>query len=701
MSASSSTFIVPTRFTAVDMVSPTVRSMAGKVASSTQIMNAGIARQERLFRKLTPGIGNAAKQLLNYASAGAVLGAAAMEVKSVLDYETAIKSLQAVTMVSNEELGVMKTQIESLAVRTKKSATDVAGSFEVIGSAMSQYLKDPKALAQISEAGIVLAKASRQELIPTLENLTSIMNQFNLTADKSTDVINRLTAGEIVGNLKTAEVSGMLQEFGGVANAANIGLSESIALVEALGKQMSKDKIGVGARNLITIMDAAKGASKGGRRAIRATGVDINYISDRTHTLGQRLREFSKIMRSQTAPIKVFGQENIEAAQTIFNQLQTYDEYLAKIKVTNEAQKQAAINSNTLKNRLVELKNKFENYITIGDGATSMLERFKGATTYITDNMESIITIGTNVIKFYALWKGAILLAKSAAFLANVQLGIQSVLIGSSILALKGNIVALKAQTIAMRVEAAMIAIAAGDLAAVNLALAMTPIGWFVVGTLAAATAVYALSENEKRLNKEHQKNIDLRVASHINKEAGEVNNLVWAYYKLGLSIKEATKRSLTLRLLDVEFKQQQNQKRINQTAAALNKENDKIYISDLFAGRRTNTGARSELSRIKQELIAIGTSLTQDRLDILSEAQMNIDKGILPQRWRDVKKTNAVGAKEDDGMDWQSIQKIYKVNQMFSNQSQSPQKVIIEFKNAPPGTTATTSGGLSIPTSH
>ena len=145
---------------------------------------------------------------------------------------------------------------------------------------MSQYLDDPKALRQITDAGITLAKAGRTELVPTLENLTSIMNQFDLKANQATETINRLTAGEIVGSLRTSQVAESLQEFGAGAYAANVNLAESVALVEALAKQMKTDKIGVGALNILTVLDSAKGLDKKARNDLQSSGVDLNFIID-------------------------------------------------------------------------------------------------------------------------------------------------------------------------------------------------------------------------------------------------------------------------------------------------------------------------------------------------------------------------------------------------------------------------------------
>ena len=177
------TFTIPTIYTAIDKFTPSVKAMERANASFGAKLDIVGAKSERMFRKLTPGLSDATKQMAQMAGTaamvGAAIGGAAFSTKAIMDYENATKSLEAVTGVSFEKF---KKDIYELSASSKKSSIDVVKSFEVIGSAMSEYLDDPKGLRQIAEAGITLSKASKMELEPTLQALTSVMNQFGLKA---------------------------------------------------------------------------------------------------------------------------------------------------------------------------------------------------------------------------------------------------------------------------------------------------------------------------------------------------------------------------------------------------------------------------------------------------------------------------------------------------------------------------------------
>ncbi len=624
-------YTIPTKFTAKDGVSPVLKGMERNLLGFVDHANAGIARQERLFRKLTPHLGHATRQLLDYASAGAVLGGIAFSGKAIVDYETAIQSLQAVTGVSNEELGVFKGEIKSLATESKKSATDVAGSFEVIGSAMSQYLTDPKALSMISSAGITLAKASRQELVPTLENLTSIMNQFDLKANQATETINRLTAGEIVGALRTSQVAEALQEFGAGAYAANVNLSESVALVEALAKQMKTDKIGVGARNILTVLDSAKGLDRKARRDLRRSGVDLNFLMDKTQTLGARLKELSKIQGNSTVITSVFGKENKTAAQVIFNQLGTYNAYLEKIKVTNEAQHQAETNSKTLAMTVDRLKNTWLNYITTSDKTAAGLEKIKKGIGLVADNMDTIVSVGVNVIKFFALWKAAIVAQKVVTTGLSVALGINNFVTGASIGLLESDALAQRVSMIAKTANAIATRGLTANILAMNAAMAANPVMTIVSGLALLTTGIYLLSQREKGLREEYQKKLDLDTVGNIKKETDAVDALVKKYEKLHFTTQQAHALAIRSEKVNIDFQRKKVEAQITSTQQQLSAEKSKLYLADLFAGGGApEVGKRAELAAQLEALQGKGKGLADRSVGVAEKAQAYMGAGII-----------------------------------------------------------------------
>ncbi len=550
---SAKALIIPTIFTSIDQMTPTQLKMAKGVEGFALRAEVATARAERAFKKLTPALGSASKQLLSMAGTAALVGGAfalgRSSVKSVMEYETALQSLQAVTGVSNTEMVNFKKEINDLASSSKKSAIDVTSSFETIGSAMSQYLDDPKGLRQIAEAGITLSKAARTELQPTLEDLTSIMNQFGLKASEAAKSVDILTAGEIVGSIRTSEASGYLKDFGATAKNMGVDLAESTALIEALGIQMSKDKIGTGARNLLTIISAAGGLDKKARSDLKSSGVSMKFLMDSTQSLSSRLKELSKIAKDPIKMVSVFGKENLTAGQVIFNQLARYDEFEAKIRVTSKAQEQAALNSDTLSNAIAELKNSWVNLLTGSTAATSGLLKAKDAIHFVTANLDTIVSVGINVLKFYALFKGALLASRAALIGYNIVYGVNNALQQKSLFYTEGNIVAKNADLVTTKAVTAATWLW-------NAALTANPIGLLIVSVAALAGGLMYLKSRHEELVAQYEKEVHLRAEAAISSERKAINELALSYQRLGLSKKEALATSLALRRQSIKLEE-------------------------------------------------------------------------------------------------------------------------------------------------
>jgi len=435
------TMRIPTVFTAVDRFSNVVNNMTRGVDNFTKNASASIGKVNKRFDKMI-GLTDTVKSALAGISLAMLLSTA---IDGVKDYETALHSLEAVTGQSS---GKFVKQIETLAKANKVSAIDVAGSFEVIGSAMSQYLDNPDALAKITQAGITLAKASRQELTPTLENLTSVMNQFKIGAEDANKVINQLTAGEIVGSVSTAKIAQGLQEFGANAYSANVKLSESVALLETLGKQMSHDKIAVGARNILGVLSSAKGLPKEAIESLKKHGVNTSLLMDKSKSLQVRLTELSKIQKDAVAITKVFGKENSTAANVIFQNIDTYGKWEEEIRKTNKAQEQAKINSDTFATKINELKASFINLIVTNDKSNIGLNYTKEVFGFLADNMQTVINIGAGLLLFYAGLKVALIVSNALTIANSIAMGVMGAATGTASIAIGSNAIALGAYNI-------------------------------------------------------------------------------------------------------------------------------------------------------------------------------------------------------------------------------------------------------------
>jgi TP901 family phage tail tape measure protein len=235
--------------------------------------------------------------------------------KDIMDYETKLASLAAVT---GTEIGAMNKQIESLGKTTGRSVIDIAGAFEIVGSKMSEYLDNPDALKKITDGSILLANASRMELEPAIESLTQLMNIYKMTANDTSKIVNKLSAGETVGSISIAQSGDILRQFGAQAVSTNVRIEESIALIQTLTKSLGVEGVGRNLRNILFDISSTKTWDKNRWKAIRMAGVDFEFVTNKANTLTDRLTELKKLSGVKGATELFFKRTGTIGAKTLF-----------------------------------------------------------------------------------------------------------------------------------------------------------------------------------------------------------------------------------------------------------------------------------------------------------------------------------------------------------------------------------------------
>lgn len=403
-----SAFKIPTIYSVIDKFTAPVRRMAAAHDTFASKLETGVARGERMFRKFTPALSEAGKQFLSFASAAAIAGAIiagiTFSISSIKNYETAVQSFRTIVSdLNDKEFGAYERKVREVALATKKSSIDVVKGFEMIAGLNAEFAKTPEAIGAVTASAILLSKASRDDLGKSAANLTGILNQFELQADQSARVVNALAAGQAVGASSITQTADAFTVFGAVAKTANLSLEESIGLVEVLAsKQIQGAEAGTALRGSILALQKAGLGYKSGVFKTRDALVEFN----------EKLNKLTSAKKKDAYMEKVFGVINRTSGTILSQNIELFDKFTKGVTGTSEAFKAAEINSNTLTNRLSEMQAKWITLITTSDNATKSLDTAKKAVVFLTDNMESIISIGSTVLGVLVAWKAALLAVK-------------------------------------------------------------------------------------------------------------------------------------------------------------------------------------------------------------------------------------------------------------------------------------------------
>ena len=241
-------FTVPAIFKAIDKITAPVRKMANTVKTfgrnaQVSMKRASISmsnfnkKVSMVHANVRTKIGGILGQLGRLGVGIGLLAVGTQVVQANIELDRSLASLSAITGKTGTQFEIFTKQVNQVAKAQTIFAGDTAKAFEVVASAQPILLDNAEALGRVTNAAITLSKASGDDLAASAQNLTGVMNQFNLAADQSERVMNALAAGSVAGSANITNVAASMKNFGAVASGANLSVEQSIALVEVMGSK--------------------------------------------------------------------------------------------------------------------------------------------------------------------------------------------------------------------------------------------------------------------------------------------------------------------------------------------------------------------------------------------------------------------------------------------------------------------------------
>lgn len=169
--------------------------------------------------------------------------------------------------------------------------------------------------------------------------LAATVNQFGLSADEAGRVTNVLAAGSKYGAAEIEDLSNSFRIAGATASAMGLSVEATAGALEILSQANLKGhESGTALRNIIIRLNTE-------------LGVDLGETS-----LGKALEALQPKIEDAAYLTKVFGVENIAAAQFLIQNARAVDEMTAKVTGTNTAMEQAAVRTDTQMHKYMQMK---------------------------------------------------------------------------------------------------------------------------------------------------------------------------------------------------------------------------------------------------------------------------------------------------------------------------------------------------------
>lgn len=386
-------------------------------------------------------------------------------VLSIIDYDQALKDIQAITLSTEEDVQKMGIAIKNVADSTKFSAVEVAEGVKVLGQAGLSAQEATSTIGAVAN----LATGTLTSMENAVDLVTTAMRVYNIEAERSNYIADVFANAVNNSKLTIDKLRTALNYVGPVSESAGVSIAETSASMQTLANAgLKASTIGTGLRRVFAeLVDPSAKLQK----AAESVGVSLSELDLTTNTLSDVYRSLGVVVQDTQTAFELFGKRGASAALTLTKDVSGgFDTLLNSTERFGTASEQADIQMEGLGVSFKNLGDKLRLLATaVGDaGLNDILRIFVDVARDTTDALRWLIE-ETNILQ--GIFAGALI-----ASLAKL-----SISFSASIATITAQTVSVTSLTAAWRL--------------LSVAMASNPIGALAVGVGIAVSAYLTLNE--------------------------------------------------------------------------------------------------------------------------------------------------------------------------------------------------------------
>ncbi len=260
------------------------------------------------------------------------------------EFESKLADLEAITGITGNRLDRLGDDSIELSKKYGTAASDIIEANKLVASKLAEKIdfnteEGFQELKKISEDAIVLQKAAGIDLPEAVNATTSAINQFNLKASDSREVIDTLAAGAKYGAAEVPEITRAMVNAGAAAAGAGQSIQTTNAAIQVLAANgQVGERAGTALRGIFTRLQ-----TKGEELA----KYGIENVDLKTNGLIATLKQLRPIMEDTTALNAIFGEEAQTQAQILIRNADSVESLTEKVSESGVANKQATVRMET------------------------------------------------------------------------------------------------------------------------------------------------------------------------------------------------------------------------------------------------------------------------------------------------------------------------------------------------------------------
>lgn len=322
----------------------------GAVSQQATKAQAAMSRLNQAFRTVAV-YGVAASAIY------AVINAFKAGAQEIVDYDQALKNLQAITRSTDAEVAGMGETIKDVAETTKFSTGEVAEGMVLLGQAgfsASEAINSMQAVANLATGTL-----SDMRLVTDL--MTSAVRAFNLDATESTRVADVMANAINRSKLTVDKLRVAFNFVGAAAAQTGLSLEETAASMGVLANNgIRASTIGTGLRQVMSRLLAPSAKL---REAFKEQGIALDAVNPRIVGIEESLKRLSQVLIDHENNVvdmgktyQLFGLRGAQAAAILIKEFTSggWTQMLENVSATGTASEMA---SKQMEGLGVKLKN--------------------------------------------------------------------------------------------------------------------------------------------------------------------------------------------------------------------------------------------------------------------------------------------------------------------------------------------------------
>jgi len=256
---------------------------------------------------------------------------------AIIEYDQALKDLQAITGATSLEVSQMGTKILEVASSTKFSASEIAEGMRVIGQAGFSASDAIQTMQSISD----LATGTLSTMASTVDLVTTAMRVFQIDASQSSQIVDVFANAVNKSKLTIDKLRTAMNYVGPIAKASGIDFKELSAAMGTLANSgLRASTMGTGLRRIFAELVSP---SKSLRVAAKEAGVALNELDPTSNSLASVLGNLRLVLDDSSAAFDIFGKRGAAAVLALVGNKGDFRTMLDTVSKTGTAAKMAAI----------------------------------------------------------------------------------------------------------------------------------------------------------------------------------------------------------------------------------------------------------------------------------------------------------------------------------------------------------------------